>query len=153
MEAIRQFSHSVVSDSLRPHGLQYARLPCPSPTPGAYSNSSPWSRWCHPTISSLCCPLFLLSLIFPSIRVFCWLCSCDLRPNYGGDNEDDGDHLQKIPCWQWCSQCPQPCSRPLPQTPGHSWAGLGQSLVESLLLSPASSAHKVLFVASKCLFP
>ena len=70
MEAIRQFSHSVVSDSLRPHGLQYARLPCPSPTPGAYSNSCPLSRWCHPTISSLCCPLFLLSLILPSIRVF-----------------------------------------------------------------------------------
>ena len=47
-----QFSHSVVSDSLRPHGLQHARLPCPSPTPGACSNSCPPSRWCHPTISS-----------------------------------------------------------------------------------------------------
>ena len=47
-----QFTHSVVSDSLRPHGLQHATLPCPSPTPGAYSNSCP-SRWrCHPTISS-----------------------------------------------------------------------------------------------------
>ena len=41
-----------MSDSLRPHWLQYARLPCPSPTPGAYSNSSPLSWWCHPTISS-----------------------------------------------------------------------------------------------------
>ena len=39
-----QFSHSVVSDSLQPHGLQHARLPCPSPTPGAYSNSRP-SSW------------------------------------------------------------------------------------------------------------
>ena len=47
-----QFSCSVVSDSLRPHGLQHARLPCPSPTPGAYSNSCPWSWWCHPTVSS-----------------------------------------------------------------------------------------------------
>ena len=47
-----QFSRSVVSDSLRPHGLQYARLPCPSPTPGACSNSCPSSQWCHPTISS-----------------------------------------------------------------------------------------------------
>ena len=45
-------SRSVVSDSLWPHGLQHARLPCPSPTPGAYSNSCPSSRWCHPTISS-----------------------------------------------------------------------------------------------------
>ena len=46
-----QFSHSVVSDSLQPHGLQHARLPCLLPTPGAYSNSCPSSQWCHPTIS------------------------------------------------------------------------------------------------------
>ena len=47
-----QFSRSVMSDSLRPHELQHARPPCPSPTPGAYPNSCPLSRWCHPTISS-----------------------------------------------------------------------------------------------------
>ena len=47
-----QFTCSVVSDSLWPHGLQPAKLPCPSPTSGAYSNSCPLSRWCHPTISS-----------------------------------------------------------------------------------------------------
>ena len=47
-----QFSCSVVSDSLRPHGLQHTRLPCPSPTLGACSNSCPLSRWCHWTISS-----------------------------------------------------------------------------------------------------
>jgi len=47
-----QFSHSVMADSLRPHGLQHARPSCPSPTPGAYSNSCPSRRWCHPTISS-----------------------------------------------------------------------------------------------------
>ena len=47
-----QFSHSVVSDSLWPHGLQYTRLPCPSPTLGACSNSCPLSQWCHTTISS-----------------------------------------------------------------------------------------------------
>ena len=47
-----QFSRSVVSSSLQPHGLQHARLPCPSPTPGACSNSCPSSWWCHPTISS-----------------------------------------------------------------------------------------------------
>ena len=47
-----QFSHSVASNSLRPHGLQHTRLPCPSPTPRAYSNSCPLSQWCHPTISS-----------------------------------------------------------------------------------------------------
>ena len=47
-----QFSHSVMSDSLWPHGLQHARPPCLSPTPGLYSNSCPLSQWCHPTISS-----------------------------------------------------------------------------------------------------
>ena len=51
-----QFSRSVVSDSLRPHGLQHARPPCPSPTPRAYSNSCPSSRWCHPIISSSVIP-------------------------------------------------------------------------------------------------
>ena len=47
-----QFSHSVVSDSLRPHGLQHARPPCPLPTPRVYSNLCPLSWWCHQTISS-----------------------------------------------------------------------------------------------------
>ena len=47
-----QFICSVVSDSLQPNRLQHARLPCPSPTPRAYSNSCPSSRWWHPTISS-----------------------------------------------------------------------------------------------------
>ena len=47
-----QFSCSVLSDFLWPQGLQHARLPCPSPTPRAYSNSCPLSRWCHPIISS-----------------------------------------------------------------------------------------------------
>ena len=51
-----QFSYSVMSDSLRPQGLQHVTLPCPSPTPGAYSNSCPLSWWCHPTISSSVIP-------------------------------------------------------------------------------------------------
>ena len=63
------FSCSVVSDSLWPHGLQHAGLPCPSPTPRAYSNSCPMSWWCHPTISSSVVP-FVPPSIFPSIRVF-----------------------------------------------------------------------------------
>ena len=65
-----QFSHSVMSDSLWPHGLQHARPPCPSPAPGVYSNSCPVSWWCHPNISSSCHPLLLLPSVFPSIRVF-----------------------------------------------------------------------------------
>ena len=52
-----QFSHSVMFNSLRPHELQNARPPCPSPTPGAYSNSYTLSQWCHPTISSSVIPL------------------------------------------------------------------------------------------------
>ena len=51
-----QFSHSVVSDSLQPHGLQHAKPLCPSPAPRACSNSCPLSRWCHPTISSSLVP-------------------------------------------------------------------------------------------------
>ena len=50
--ALSQFNCSVMSDSLWPHGLQHARLPCPSPTSGVYSNSCPLTQWCHPTISS-----------------------------------------------------------------------------------------------------
>ena len=56
LNGIVQFSHSVVSDPFRPHGLQHARLPCPSPTPRAYSDSCPLSPWCHPTISSSVIP-------------------------------------------------------------------------------------------------
>ena len=51
-----QFSHSDVSNSLRPHEPQHARTPCPSPTPGVYSNSCPLSQWCHPAISSSVVP-------------------------------------------------------------------------------------------------
>ena len=47
-----QFSHSVMSDLLQPHGWEHARLPCSSPTPGDFSNYCPSSQWCHPTISS-----------------------------------------------------------------------------------------------------
>ena len=64
-----QFSSSVVSDSLRPHESQYTRPPCPSPTPGVYSNSCPLSWRCHPTISSSVVPFSSL-LQFASIRVF-----------------------------------------------------------------------------------
>ena len=63
------FSRSVVSNSLRPHGLQHASLPCPSPTTGAYSSSFPLSRWCHPTISSSVVPFFFLQS-FPASGPF-----------------------------------------------------------------------------------
>ena len=59
-----------MSSSLWPHELLHTRLPCPSPTPGVYSNSCPLSQWCHLTISSTVSPLLLLPSIFPSIRIF-----------------------------------------------------------------------------------
>ena len=72
------FSHSVMSDSLRPHGLKHARLPWPSPNPGACSNPCPLNQWCHPTILSSIVPFssclqsspasgsFLVSQLFAS---------------------------------------------------------------------------------------
>ena len=59
------FSHSVMSNCLRPHGLQHARHPCPSPFPGAYSNSCPLSWWCRPTISSSVVPFSSCLQSFP----------------------------------------------------------------------------------------
>ena len=78
MEYSVQFSRSVVFDNLRPHELQHARPPCPSQTPGAYSNSCPSSRWCHPAISSSVirfssCPQSLpASGSFPVSQLFTW---------------------------------------------------------------------------------
>ena len=65
-----QFSRSVVSDSLWPRGLQHARLPCPSPTPEACSNSCPSSRWCHPTISASVIPFPSCLQSFPTSGSF-----------------------------------------------------------------------------------
>ena len=73
-----QFSPSVVSDSLRPHELQHARPPCPSPTPGVHSDSHPSSPWCHPAISSSVVPFFSCpqspsaSESFPMSQLFTW---------------------------------------------------------------------------------
>ena len=73
---VSQFSCSVMFDSLRPHGPQHARPPCPSPAPGVDSNSCPLSRWCHPTISSSVIPFssrlqsFPVSASFPISQFF-----------------------------------------------------------------------------------
>ena len=73
-----QFSCSVMSNCLRPHELQHARPPCPSPTPGVHSNSCPSSWWCHPAISSSVipfssCPQSLpTSGAFPMSQFFTW---------------------------------------------------------------------------------
>ena len=65
-----QFSRSDVSNSLRPRGLQHARLPCPSPTPGVYPNTCPSRRWCHPTISSSAVSLSSRLQSLPGSRSF-----------------------------------------------------------------------------------
>ena len=65
-----QFSHSVMSDSLWPHGPQHARPPCLSPTPRVYSNSCPLSRWSHATISSSVIHFSSYPLSFPATRSF-----------------------------------------------------------------------------------
>ena len=73
-----QFSHLVVSDSLQPHESQHTRPPCPSPTPRVYSNSCPFSRWCHPAITSSVTPFssYTESLptlgSFPKSQLFAW---------------------------------------------------------------------------------
>ena len=73
-----QFSHSVMSDTLRPHESQHAKPPCPSPTHGVHSDSCPSSWWCHPAISSSVipfssCPQFLpASESFPMSQLFAW---------------------------------------------------------------------------------
>ena len=73
-----QFSHSVVSDSLRPHESQHSRPPCPSPSPGVHSDSCPLSHWCHPAISSSVVPFcsclqsLRASESFPVSHLFSW---------------------------------------------------------------------------------
>ena len=67
-QSVSQFSCSVMSDSLWPHGLQHARPPCPSQTPRIYSNSCPSHRWCHPTISSSIVPFSSHLQSFPALE-------------------------------------------------------------------------------------
>ena len=93
--------------TLRPHGLQHARLPCPSSTPRDYSNSCPSSQWCHPTISLSVVPFLLQPSIFPSIRIFSsesalrirwpkyWRFSFSISPS----NEYSGMISFRIPGW------------------------------------------------------
>ena len=67
---LSQFSHSVVSDFLRPHELKHARPPCPSPTPGVHSNSGPSIWWCHVAISSSVVPFSSCPQSFPALGYF-----------------------------------------------------------------------------------
>ena len=136
-----QFSRSVVSDSLQPHGLQHARLPCPSPTPRACSNSCPSSRWCHPTISSSVVPLLLLLSIFLSIRVFSYESVLHIRwPNYWSfsfsictSNEYSGLISFRID-WSPCSPRDSQESSPTPQFKSNGIC-LGGNIIGEFFLS------------------
>ena len=75
-QSVSQLSHSVMSDSLLPHALQHARLPCPSPIPRAYSNSCALSQWCHPTISSSVVPFSSCLQSFPASGSFNFIKCC-----------------------------------------------------------------------------
>ena len=107
-----QFSHSVVSDPLRPHESQHTRPPCPSPTPGIHSTSCPSSWWCHPAISSSVitfssCPQSLpASDSFPMSQLFTWggqsigVSALAILPR----NTQDWSPLEWT-CWRLC--CPK----------------------------------------------
>ena len=82
-----QFSRSVMSNSLQPHGLQHARPPCLSPTPGVYSNSCPLIWWCHPTISSSVIPFSSCLQSFPASRI----------------SSESVLHIRWLKYWNWTS--------------------------------------------------
>ena len=115
-----QFSRSVMSDSLRPHKLQHARPPCPSPTPRVHPNSCPLSQWGHPAISSPVIPFFSCpqslpaSESFPMSQLFAW----------GGQSTGVSALASVLP------KNTQDCS-PLKWTGGISWQSKGLSRVFS----------------------
>ena len=87
-----QFSQSVVSDSLRPHGLQHASLLCPSPTPRSCSNSCPSSQWCHP-ISVI--PFSSLLQSFSASGIFQWVSSPHQGPEVSASVSVNADLIQE----------------------------------------------------------
>ena len=118
-----------MSDSLRPHGLHHPRFPCPSPSPGACSNSCPLSQGCHPTILSSVVPFFCLQS-FPASGSFQWIrFDCSLRQKTSSNSMSDiVVHLRDsvasihstcnrsqppaVPLWEWSLSSPTSASSP-----------------------------------------
>ena len=104
-------THSVVFDSLRCHGLQHARLPCPSPSSGGCSNSRPLNQWCHPTISSSVVPFLLLPSIFLNIMVFPNESALHIRwPRYWSFSfsiSPSNEYSEKISSFDYIDLCQQ----------------------------------------------
>ena len=149
-----QFSCLVVSDPLRPNGLQHARLPCPSPALGACSNSCPSSQWCHPTISSSVVPVSSCLQSFPASGSFSsesvllirwpkyWSFSFSVSPS----NEYSGLISFRI-VWFPCSPRDSKESSPTPQFKSINSSAL------SFLYSPALTSihdywknHRILII-------
>ena len=132
-----QFSCSVVSDSLRPHGLQHARPPCPLPNPIVYSNSCPLSQWCHPTISSSVVPFssclqsFLASGSFLVSQVFA----------SGGQSIGASASASVLPVniQGWLPCCPRDSQESSPVPSSESISSSGLSLLSEKAMAPHSS--------------
>ena len=104
-----QFSHSIMSNSLWPHGLQLARPPCPSPTHRVYSNSCPLSQWCHPTISSSVVPFSFCLQSYPASVQFNFLVMSDSLWLHGLQDAKPpwpspipGVYSNSCPLIRWC---------------------------------------------------
>ena len=110
-----QFSHSVVSDSLRPHELHHARPPCPSPTPGVHSNSCPSSRRWHPVISSSVVPFSFCPQSLPASESF----PMSQRFTWGGQSTEVSALASFLPKntqgWSPCSPRDSQESSPTPR--------------------------------------
>ena len=128
-----QFSHSIVSNSLRPLEPQHARPPCPSPTPGVYPNSCPLSRWCHPTISSSALPFscpqslpasesFQMSQLFASGGQSTGVSASTLSQQKFPIFVKSDKNMKKI-CFDflgWIIKCMLPCQEEFPSW--HIWS-------------------------------
>ena len=129
-----QFSHSVVSDSLRPHGLQQARPPCPSPTPRVHPNPCPLCWRCHPAISSSVVPFSSCPQCFPASGSFSM---SQLFPSSGqsiGVSASTSVLPMKTQDWSPCSLRDSQESSPTPQ-----FKSINSSVL-SLLYSPTRTS-------------
>ena len=131
-----QFSHSVMSNSLRPHGLQHSRPHCLSATPGVYSNSCPSSRWCHPTISSSVISSPPAFNLFQHQGLFQWVNSSHQWPKYWSFSFSISflyDGLVGSPC----SSRDSPESFPMSQL--FTWGGQSTGISASASFLPKKS--------------
>ena len=126
-----QFSCSVMSDFLWPHGLQHAKLPCPSPTPGACSNSCPSSQWCHPIILTSVVPLSSCLQSFPASGSFprSWFFAL------GGQSIGASDSASVLPVniQDWFPCCPKDSEESSPMSQFKSINSSALSFLQSLL--------------------